>query len=97
MTTKKLDLDKFDQEFEILVDGAESHEDTKFHRTVTRTGANYGTCQKNHGEPCGNASNATCPERCIGNVTCTPDGLSICHKHNNQGCHGAGRVTMKPR
>jgi len=97
MTNQKLDMDKLDREFDFIVDRAETDEEASSSITIKRVGASYDHCKKNYSEPCNNSSNASCPDRGQGVTHCDSDGVSYCDKVNNQGCHGAGRFTAKPK
>lgn len=97
MTNPKLDMDKLDREFEFVVDGAESDEESTFSNAIRKVGASYDYCKKKYGEPCNNSSNESCPSRGEGVTHCDGDGVYHCPKVNNQGCHGAGRFTVKQK
>lgn len=95
MTNAKLDMDKLDQDFEFVIDRAETDEENAFSDTIKNVrGSN---CKKNYGEPCNNTSNQSCDNRGEGVTHCGSEGVSYCDKVNNQGCHGAGRFTVKPK
>jgi hypothetical protein len=97
MTSKKFDLNAFADQFEIVIDGIGAVEGEKSRGESVSVEAKRGKCSANYGQPCNNEGNNPCDERGIHVTHCDESGVYYCDKVNNQGCHGAGRISITPR
>lgn len=96
MSGEKDPLDRFNDEFELIIESSGAEDDEPpFRAELKFAEMRDARCSRNYGEPCSNSGNNPCDERGVDVTHCRPSGVSYCRKVNNEGCHGGYAVLSK--